>query len=148
MSGMYLDIKTSLLAFCKRSKHQLSMSSVEIFDFDTHAVENKLPDRDIIGIGDYSLTDNDETHHGTCSIAVCTLSDDSLCERLSGIIDYLYSNLKPGTQVPVVKKDSGEQVGYLTILTPMTALPISDTQTRPVQEILINFGVALDTPPQ
>ena len=148
MSGIYLDVKASLLAFCKRSKQAVGRDDMEVFDFDTHAAQNKLPGVDLIGVGDYSLTDEQETHIGSCSVAVCTLSDDTLLGRLSTMIDYLYSQLSPGTQIPVVKRDNGQHVGFITVTTPMTVLPVVATETRPLQEIMVSFAVALETPPR
>lgn len=147
MSGIYLDVQSSLLAFCKQTKEYLSLDAFEIFDFDSNASLNKLPATDLIGIAEYSLENDEETHTGACSFVVCTLADDANLRRLRPVVDYLYSKLEPGFSIPIIRTIDGELIGNAVVMRPVGALPVTTTEVRPLIEIVVRFGLALENPP-
>jgi len=147
MSGIYLDVQSSLLAFCKETKEAISLDDFQVFDFDSNATLNKLPDADLIGIAEYSLENDEETHIGSCSFVVCTLADDANLRRLRPVVDYLYSKLEPGFAIPIVRTVDGEPIGQAIVMRPTAALPLTTTEVRPLIEIVLRFGLALENPP-
>lgn len=149
MSNAYEDCQRSLLAYCKNFLTRNSISGFEVFDFDAHAVEQQLPDSDLIGIGEYSIENQTDMHHVTCMLIICTKSDDTSLDRLRPVMGAIYKELVPGNTgeiLPVVD-NTGMKRGYLTVMDNVLVGPVGSTKTRPIQAVGLSFGVGYATLP-
>lgn len=148
MSGMYLSVKASLLKICKGVSDHFLLDSppsivLQVFDFDSHAVEAELPLEDLMGVGEYQIQNDGGVHSGSCTFAICTMTDDTDLSRLSQVIDYFYDLMKDQKNFPIVDPSTGTELGKLAIMSPISALPVGSTRTRPFQQVMVNFGVLL-----
>lgn len=138
----YSDFKRSILSYLNNMLSRKAINNFQVFDFDAHAVTKELPESDLVGIGEYSLTNSTDMHHITCMIMVCTMSDDTGLDRLSPVVDALYNELKPGTSgeiLPVLDKN-GIKRGYLTVMDDVMVTAVGATKTRPIQALALSFG--------
>lgn len=142
MSGPYLDIQRSLLAYCKNFLTRNSITGFQVFDFDAASAINELPNKHLIGISDYTIENQKDMHVVTCIISVCTMSDDKNLSVLRSVIDKLYAELTPGStgEKFQILDASGLKRGYLTVGGDVLALSIGRTETRPFQGIAVTFG--------
>lgn len=144
--GMYLNVKASLLKYCKEFNQRHSLG-FDIFDFDAHTTINELPDVDLIGIGDYSLDNDGELITVSCLIGVVTKADDHNLNRLSPVIDKLITELYPNkvdSDLVVVTATDGLPYGQLKLTGQIAALPVSRTmQARPYQTVAVTFVVTI-----
>lgn len=143
MTGPYIDINTSLLAYCKNAITRQGLSGFEVFDFDTHASIQALPDADLIGICDYSITNQGDDFMVTCMIMVCTKADDTYLKRLRPVIDGLFSELTPGRDNSNLKvvDPSGITRGFMKVMKDVMVTPVGASETRPIQGIAVSLSV-------
>lgn len=143
MSNAYQDINRSLLAYCNNFLIRHDIKDVDIFDFDAHAVEQELPDQDLIGIGEYSIENQTDKYHVTCMFIVCTKADDTQLKRLRNLVGSLFAELRPqnsGEPFKIVD-EAGLKRGYMTVMDNVLVGPVGSNKTRPVQAIAVAFGV-------
>jgi len=147
---IYTDVKKSILKFCKDYIENNGLASkFDVFDFDAHATINELPNKDLIGIGEFSIENNSEMYTVTCYIAVCTKADDKNLARLTPVIDGLFDLLRPGHKAMDVVRQSGNTVqtlGQLVLMESVSVLPVARTETRPIQMLAIQLGSGLIDP--
>lgn len=149
---VYNNVSSSLIKYCNGfiTRHSLT-STCEPFDFDAHAVEGEMPEKDLIGIGEYTIENVDQHYMITALVCVCTMADDANLKRLRKITGLLFSELKPGdTSIKVVDiggSPVGQYIGNLVIMDNVKALQIARSNTRPIQMIAVQFGSSFLTPP-
>ena len=139
----YEDIYRSILSYCNNFLERNSLEGFEVYEFDCHAVEQSLPDSDLIGLSDYSISNQTDQYIVTCMIIVCTKSDDANLARLRPAIGRLFKELTPGDtgdRFSVIDQQ-GIRRGYMTVMDDVMVGPIARTQTRPLQAIAVSFGV-------
>lgn len=149
MTGPYINIQTSLLTYCNNFLSRNNVDDFEVFDFENHAVTNELPDSNLIGLFEYAIENQTDLYEITCVIAVCTLADDSALEILRSVIDKLFKELKPGSQLPIVNIDSspaGQEIGKMVVMDNVKVFPVSKTKVRPIQGIGIRLGASYFAP--
>ena len=148
-NNAYEDIKRSLLSYCNNFLPRNSIEDFEVFDFDTHAVEQKLPDKDTIGISEYSITNNTDMYIITCMIVVCTKSDDTGLQRLDQAIGRLFNELTPGNtgELFSILDENGIRRGYLTVMDEVFVGSVAKTETRPLKAIAVSFGAGYSSLP-
>jgi hypothetical protein len=143
MSNAYEDVNRSILAYLNGFLSRNSIQDFQVFDFDSHASLQQLPEKDLIGMGDYSIENKKDQYMVTCTIIVCTQADDAYLERLRPVVGKLFNELTPGAtgaRFPVVDP-SGVTRGFLTVADDTMVLPVGNTKTRPLQAIAVSFAV-------
>lgn len=140
--NIYLDVRGSLLALCRTLVDQEGYSDqIKIFDFDAHAANNELPSNDLIGIGEYTLSNDQELLSGSVSIVMMTSSTDKQIIELSRWASKIFDFFQPMQRFDVVTREGGVKCGTLIITPPVQALPVASTETRPMVEFLVPFAV-------
>lgn len=141
MSSVYEDIHRSLLAFCNDfiTANPTAMTGFQVFDFDTHAVEQELPESNLIGIIDYGFDDVQDLYEVSCGLMVCTFADDQNLTVLRKAMGLLSNKIKVGEQIPI-KNAAGATLGSMTFKTPISFLPVGKSKNRPIQAIGLNLG--------
>lgn len=147
--SVYEQLKATTLKLCKDYISDKGLSStVEIFDYDTHTVVTTWPDKDLFGVGDFSIMNSGGMYVITCSITACTQADDVGLTRLMSIIGGMYDKLKPGEVIGVlVNPTTGAPLGTVTVSGNLALLPVEGTNSRPFQEIAVQLGVSYLHPP-
>jgi hypothetical protein len=140
MLDPYNDIHRSILALCKKVLIDNSIVDFQVFDFEAHAAEQKMPDKDLIGISEYSIENQTDMYSVTCMIVVVTKSDDAGLKRLRSAIGKLFGTVKPNKRFPVYNL-GGAQLGELTVEDGVMVGPVGEAEARPVQAIAVSFGV-------
>lgn len=148
MTDIFNNIRASLLSHCKNFIEANSYSTFDVFDFDAHATQDSLPlDRDLIGIAEYSLENEDKTYRTTVLFVVSTTSKDSGNRLLNEVVGKLFGTLRPGTNLTAVKSDSGAHIGHLVTMSPVAVMAVAATEGRPFQGIAASFGSSFLVPP-
>lgn len=136
----YSDFLRSLQAYCNDFLTRKAITGFEVFDFEAHAVENELPNFDLIGINDYMVENQKDMYEVSCVLTICTKADDQNLNRLRGAISAMFAELKPGkTDIPI-KSKTGLTLGNFVVHDPVTVIPVGKTKTRPIQGIAVSFG--------
>ena len=148
--GVYTNIQASLLRYCTDflQNHNLN-DKFEVFDFDSHSSINDMPsDKDVIGIGEFSLQEDEKNYYATLYFSVSTTSDDANLKRLRPVVDQLFSQLKVGEALcPIINSESSKIVGNLVVMNGTEVLPVARTTTRPLVMIGVMLGSTLLVPP-
>jgi len=150
VDNTFIDIKSSLLKYCKDviARYPSIMPGWTVFDFDSHASVNEMPNTDVLGIMEYSVSNHDNHYYVTCMITVCTKSDDAQLKRLHPAMNALFGELKPGWGgIQVVNSNTGDAVGNLKVMENVTALPVGRADNRPIQMIAVELGSSFLVPP-
>lgn len=147
---MYLNVYASLQKYCKDFiTARPSLGQFKIFDFDAQATIDELPEGgNLIGVAELSLTNNGGLHDVTCSLVVSTPAADNNLVLLRKVMDALYDELQEGFgggALKIVKADTGQAYGHMTVKSGTTLLPVARTKGRPMQVILVSLG-AVATP--
>jgi hypothetical protein len=148
MADVYNDVHRSLLAYCNRLLTREGITGFQVFDFDAHAVEEKLPDSNLIGITNYSITNGTDQYDVICMIAVATLTTDNDLEIVRSTIGKLFNDLRPGHpngKLEVIDS-AGGIIGQLVVKDDVMATPVAKTDTRPFAGINVNFGLGYQSP--
>lgn len=149
MSGPYFAIQQSLLKYTNDFIERYDLRDFEVFDFDSHSTLEEMPEKHVIGVGEYSITNITEMYEVECFIGVSTMANDANLTILRPVIDKLFSELVPGArEVKIVDPKTGVQIGNLTVRGDVKVLPLAKTQTRPLQLIAVQFGAAFLEPPR
>lgn len=150
VDNIFMDVRASLLKYCKdvRARYPNALPNFDVFDFDSHASVNDMPENDVIGISEYSIANADNHYYVTCMIVICTKADDAQLGRLNPAMSALFSELKPGfSGITVVNAQSGNEIGVLKVMENVTALPVARADNRPIQMIAVEMGSSFLVPP-
>lgn len=135
----YMDCYTSLLAYCKNFLAANSITGFEVFDFDSHAAKQELPDSHLIGITDYSIQNNTDMFHITVMFMVCTKADDADLKTLRSVVSKLFAGLTPDARFQLLNP-AGTKVGEFVVMDEVMATSVGTTKTRPIQGIAVSLG--------
>lgn len=147
--GLYKVLKTSTLAYCKGFlTRNTSITNTDVFDFDSHASLQELPEKDLIGISEFSVENSGDTYYVNCIVTICTKSDDSNILRLTNIMDKMFSEIRPGATGDKFKvvDSAGTRLGNFTVKSPVEATPVMKSKTRPIQGIMVSLAIACASP--
>ena len=148
MTDVFNDVKASLLKYCKDVIDRNNLQGFVNFDFDAHATIHQWPDKDLVGVGEYSITNEDKHYHVTCLIAVSTRANDSQLQKLSNVIGCIFKELEPGFGgIQVVDSKTGQLRGNLVVMDDVSVLPVARADTRPIQMIAVRLGSSFLVPP-
>lgn len=136
------NIEASILKFCNDLNTELVLGC-KVFNFDTHATVNELPQDELIGLMGLDLLNSGGLIEGSCMIAVCTLNDDTDLSKLRKAISSVFDRLQPGVQLDNVVSTTGSPIGKLTIMEPVHLMKVGSAKSRPIQMISFQFGSAL-----
>lgn len=144
---LWRNLQASLLKYCNDLITNRVLDGFTNFNFDTHASLNQLPEEDLLGIAELSLGNDLETYEGTVNFVVCTRADDTYMERLNPVIDYLFDELRVGSQpIILVNEKTAMIAGRLTISNSLI-LPVATSKGRPVQVVSVGFALSMLVPP-
>lgn len=147
MIDVYNTIHQSLLAYCKNFK-EIHCKDFQVFDFDAHATLNTLPPNNLIGIGEFELENNTEMYMCTVTFVISTLTTDDNLTLSRRMVGELFKVLTPGNhKLPIIDPNSGKPLGNMVVMDGVNALPVSRTETRPLQMIAVQLGCVFQTPP-
>jgi len=130
--GAYRNYYNSLTAFCNRfAQEQTNFGRpLTVVNFDAYADIESLPDGDLTGLSNFSLTVDEEMYLIEALIGVST-DTDSNNMRLGEIVDRLFDKLHPLTRIPYMDAVSGAPLGHMVILDGTMVMPVAGTDTRP-----------------
>lgn len=141
-SNLVQNIEASLLKRCKEVAIEASLSGFDIFNFDAHSVINDLPDKDLIGISELSITDHGGTLFVKSMIVISTKNDDNGIKRCRNAANLLFEAFMSDIQFKAVSATTGNDFGVLTIRPGTTLLPVGSTKSRPLQIIAVELAFA------
>lgn len=138
----YNIIFKSLVGFCYDfiKENNLDFDS---FDFDAHASLEELPQKNLIGVGEYSLQEEQELYYGSCSIFISTLQTDHNINILRPTLAKLFAELHTNRRIPIYNDDFTQEIGNIVIMNGTQAMPVARTKTRPLAGINISFATAV-----
>lgn len=147
MSDVFNDIQSSILRFCNDFITSRLLPEFQVFDFDAHATVERLPPKNLIGIAEFGLVNEDKTYIATMMILVSTLATDGSNVILKKTLGQLFDALRPGTNISAVRATDGQLTGHLVVKAPVEVLPVMITEGRPVQAIALSVGSSFLIPP-
>lgn len=143
--NIQFDIGASLFAMCKQFMvdQGLDTEDWEVFDFDAHTVQQGFPDKHLVGIAEYSLTEQQGMYEGHCMVIICTKQDDSQLKILKPLVSKMFNRLKVTSSIPIYEEATGNTLGNLKTMDGTEASAIARTSGRPLQAVNIRFGAAI-----
>lgn len=132
--NVYRDIQASLIRFCRDFGDLHNLGFVNL---DAHTEPETWPDQDFIGIGELNV-DISDTDEVTLSFAMST-KDDAYLLRMSELINHLLNELLPGSSIPLLDAETGEQFALLMITDGVRVGPPLKTESQPLQPIMVRM---------
>lgn len=110
---------------------------VDYTEWDGHAENYKLPEKDLIGLLAFSCTENDRFHDLTFGIAVMTFNDPSL-GRSTRYVNAFYNRLLGQSTYPIYSAN-GTLAGFNAVVFDGTSVsPMQRVDARPTVEINVS----------
>ena len=141
------DVGKSLIKMCNDFIVSNSLTDFQVFDFDAHASLNELPETNLIGIAEYSLTELGGYYSGSCMVIVSTKQSDSDLTVLRPVVSKMFNRVKSDSVITVVEGDTGSVLGNLKVMAGTEAMAVARTKSRPLQAMNISFGLSLSEVP-
>lgn len=145
---LHFNVQASLQKMCYDFivENSLVTEDWESFDFDAHTVENDLPNKGLVGVGEFSLTEEDDMFYGDCMIMISTPQDDSNLKKLKPLTSKMFFKLRGGNTIQLVDGDNGIVGGVIKFMSGTQAMPIARTKSRPLQIFNLRFGLTIQSP--
>lgn len=136
---LYLSVKASL------SNWVDTLTSAQVFDMDSIAEEEGLPQEDLVGPLEFYMEVNDTLGTVGVKVAVVTHEDPQI-QRLNSLINDVMNGCQGRVvQIPLLHYDSGNPIGYMVSNGSVLASAVvrTQTRTRPIQTVALNFKMTL-----
>lgn len=136
---LYLSVKASM------SNWMDKLTSAKLFDFDSTAEEESLPQVDIVGPLEFYMEVSETT--GTVGVKVaCVTWEDPQIQRLNSLINSVMNGCQGKTvRLPILHHTTGNPIGHMVSDGNVLASPVVRLQsrTRPLQTVALNFKMTL-----
>jgi len=136
---LYLSVKASL------SNWMDTLTSAQLFDFDSTAEEESLPQVDLVGPLEFYMEVNDTM--GTVGVKVAAVThEDPQIQRLNGLTNDIMNGCQgKAVRVPILHFEKGIPLGYMVSSGNVLGSPVVrlQTRTRPLQTVALNFKMTL-----
>ena len=135
------DLHTSLtrmLDSFRQTQFSENGFDLEVVDFDTHADNSTLPDKDVVGLAGFSV-ETDGFTYLTILLGVSTYKDFNLV-RHREIMSALYESVKPLSSHRVYDTRTGAVKGYMKVDGGIKLMPVSENKARPLQFVAVLFA--------
>lgn len=136
---LYLSVKASLSNWID------SLTTAKVFDFDSTAEEEFLPQEDLVGPIEFYMEVSETTGSVGVKVAVVTHEDPQI-QRLNGLINDIMNGCQGKTvRVALLHYDTGNPIGFMVSNGTVLASPVVrlQTRTRPIQTVALNFKMTL-----
>lgn len=136
----YRDSRASMIRFCRDFVNEASGLGIqmEVMDFDVAGEPQTWPKKDVIGIGEFTMTLDDGVIEVEVAIGLSTVEDTNNF-RLADLTNMLLNKLVPGMRLKLLNASSGQTRGFLVVANgTRVAAPFPST-TRTIQPVLISL---------
>lgn len=113
---------------------------VEYYEFDAHADNVELPQKDLIGLVAFSSTQNDGFHDITFGVVIMTYDDAGLI-RSTTYTDVFYRRLEAHKKFPMFLPDGTPTDFEAVCFDGTSASPMSRVDVRPTADIQVSARV-------
>jgi len=144
----YQDCKASLIRFIGKviTNDPVFTASGRaqptVVDFDGIADEKELSNLlDIMGLEDYSITDEEGNFTVAARIGLSTVGDQNLF-HLRSLTNVLFNACLTGKMVELLDAETGNLLGQMKFMKGTTALPLVTTEVRSYQYLAVSLGYA------
>lgn len=143
--GHYVNYRASLFRLCNDfitkmvGDGVIPADSMQVFDWDAHADQDELPNKDLIGPIEYEIEVDEKLHYITTMIGISTINDTNMF-RLHTLIDHMFDQLQPEMLVPYVDGATGNQMGSMKALNGTAVMPTAKTKTRPFKAVAVSLA--------
>lgn len=142
MTTKYENIWSSVFRFCSDFGDELQgdgvLADFEVFNFDAHVENKELPEKDLIGPWQLSVTVDEKLGTVTTNIGMSTRDDTNLF-RLEKASGRLLERLMPDAMVTVYDADTGVEIGHLKVLAGVSLSPVARAQQRSLKFLAITL---------
>lgn len=139
---LYTNVTSSVIKFSEDFRlSQTVMATSQYYDFDAHSQQPELPAENLIGPAGFGLAHEEDFIHLAFSIGVVTHDDPNLF-KLRKVMGQLYAKLQPETKLPIYDDETGQQVSWMVLKTPVEITPVTKAELRSVQ--FINVSAIID----
>jgi len=115
-------------------------SDVQYTEWDGHAEDFKLPNKDLVGLVVFSCTENDKFHDLNFGIGIMVIDDPSLV-RATNYADLFYQRLQAQKRFPMFN-DDGSRTGFEAVIFDGTSVsPMTRVDYRPTFDIQVSARV-------
>lgn len=147
MNNVLTNAETSIVKFAQdmiTAMSEAGIAELEYVEIDARAelVDAELPAGDIIGVTQFSITDDDGIFPIHFVLAVSTVGDTNLF-RLRAISNFLFNRLQTGAELTYFDVEASETAGeavaksWIKVVPGTTLLPTSRVEVRPFRHIQV-----------
>jgi len=136
---LYLSVKASMSNWID------DLTNAKVFDFDSTAEEESLPQVDLVGPLEFYMEVNDTMGTVGVKVAVVTHEDPQI-QRLNSLINEVMNGCQgKAVRIPILHHEKGNPLGYMVSSGNVLASPVVrlQTRTRPLQSVALNFKMTL-----
>lgn len=147
MANTYEHLEASLLNFCQRFGEAMQIQLVtdqplEPYNFENMGSENELPQHDLVGISNLSIEMDEHLLELELLIGISTY-DDLNNFRLRKLVGYLFEELKPTKNLPIIHAETGEPLNAsMVVMNGTKMMPVSGA-TRPARFFIVRMMATL-----
>jgi len=123
------------------------LTGAYLFDFDSTAEEESLPQRDIVGPLEFYFEADDSLGAVGVKVAAVTHEDPQI-QRLNRLINDIMNGCQgKAVRIPILHYETGAPLGFMVSNGNVLASPVVRLQsrTRPLQNVALNFKMTLTT---
>jgi hypothetical protein len=139
MNNVLKFAETSLVKWVVDQIAAIDFADIEYVELDARSElsDASLPDKDIAGLTQFAIADDDRVFPVHFMVGVSTKVDENLF-RLRDIANHMYNRLQTGMQIPYYNADTQALLGQITIIPGTNLLPTSRVETRPFRFIQVH----------
>lgn len=136
----YANLQASLLRFCSDFKDDMLTEGfrLDTVNLDAHTDPEKWPEKDFIGVGEFTMEYDGRNVMLTAAFAVSTVADTNLF-RMSELINHLVNRLEPMMSFPIYGARTGAEVGKIMILDGTRVGAPLETKSQPIQPVMVRM---------
>jgi len=136
----YRDTFSSLLAFCTEFAQEVKGVGfdLEVMNLDSAGAPAEWPNKDVIGLAEFTFTLDDGNIVVSNMFAVSTVEDTNNF-RLNDIMNRLLNKLIPGRRIKLVNASSGVTRGFLVVTDGTRVTPPERSGTRAIQPVMVSL---------
>ena len=112
-------------------------------DWDAHADLKELPNKDMIGLSGFGITEDDKTYEIVFGILLCTYNDPNLF-RVTDFADVFFRAMHAQKQFPIFNSTTGLKAGVAAFQLGTAVSPVQRVEIRPTIQITASAVVAPD----
>lgn len=116
-----------------------AQQALDYFDWDSHADNKAVPDKDLIGLSGFALTDTTNSAEAYFSVTVATYEDPNLF-RMIRYLDVIFEAMRNGRQFKLYHPETGAVVGSANFLSGSSCSPVHRAYVRSTQTL---FGTVI-----